>query len=242
MSKHLSTSPLKFAAGNAKLSLETATFSLPCGWACPFAKDCKTRVGRDGGLVEGGHRIRCYAATQELIFAQVRRARWHNYDLLRKAKTTKNITALLAASLPDKPIIRVGVSGDFFSPSYFAAWLNTAKVNPAKVFYAYTKSLRFWLALKSDIPANFKLIASKGGRDDPLIALNGLRFAEVVFSEDEAKAKGLRVTHTDFDIYGGPTDNLALLVHGQQPKGEAAGAWHALNKAGKSGYKAKYGM
>jgi hypothetical protein len=56
-------------------------------------------------------------------------------------------------------------------------------------FYSYTKSLPYWAkGMKSGIiPSNYKLIASYGGTQDATIAQEGLKFAAVCFSEEEAK-------------------------------------------------------
>ena len=41
---------LTFSTDNAKLGPDVATFSLPAGWSCPFAKDCKMLVNRDRSI------------------------------------------------------------------------------------------------------------------------------------------------------------------------------------------------
>lgn len=234
------TKTLSFSLGNAKLSKDIATFSLPCGWSCPFARDCKTRVGRNGGFVEKGHKIRCYAATSELLFSVVRKARWRNFDLLRNAKTISKMADLIHNSLPQKDLIRISQSGDFYSQNYFDAWIEVAKRNPSKLFYAYTKAIPYILK-RPNLPANFKLVASYGGKFDHLIKKNHLQFAKVVFSEDEAKREGLKISHDDKDAYQN-TSNLGILLHGQQSAGPAAKAWHHLYKTKQSGYQAKYGL
>jgi hypothetical protein len=82
---------------------------------------------------------------------------------------------------------------------------------------------------------NFILTASVGGKHDHLIENLGLRTAEVVFSEEEAKQKGLEIDHTD-EHAAQPGGSFALLIHGTQPAGSEAGkAWYKIRKA-KGGY------
>ena len=90
--------------------------------------------------------------------------------------------ALCAALPKDARVIRIHVSGDMFSHKYFMAWIKVAERNPNVLFYAYTKSLTYWVRSRDLVPANLVLTASYGGRDDHLIAEHGLRSAKVVFS------------------------------------------------------------
>jgi hypothetical protein len=51
---------------------------------------------------------------------------------------------LISESLPpEATIVRIHVSGDFYSEAYFLAWIDVAKQRPDVKFYAYTKSLHF---------------------------------------------------------------------------------------------------
>lgn len=230
---------LKFGAGNAKLNRKIATFSLPAGHSCPFARDCLSKAGRGSGKIRDGKhtQFRCFAASQEATYPNVRENRWHNLDII-KGRSVNQISDAIRRSLPVSDIVRVHVSGDFFSQVYFDAWIDIARNNPMTIFYAYTKALRFWVARLDRIPTNFKLIASRGGREDYLIDQYGLRCAEVVFSQAEAVEKGLEIDHDDsLAIYG--TQSFALLLHGTQPKGsEAAKAWASL-KYSVGGYSKK---
>lgn len=145
------------------------------------------------------------------------------------------------ASLPKKAtIIRIHVSGDFFNQKYFNAWVSVAKLNPSIIFYAYTKSLKYWLDyLDNDIlPPNLKLTASWDGSNSKLIQHAELKYAKVVFSEEEAKNLNLEIDHDDSHAYGG-NKSFALMLHGTQPKGSMAAK--AKNKLVASGVKHSYG-
>jgi hypothetical protein len=230
------TEHLKFGKGNAKLDKTIATFSLPAGWTCPGAAQCLARADRNTGKVADGplQQFRCFAATAESAYRNVRESRWHNFDLL-KGKTRDEMSELILASLPEsETIVRIHVSGDFFSADYFGAWLDVAKSRPATKFYAYTKSIPMWKALADSIPANLILTASEGGRFDAQI--NGFKRAKVVFSEDQAAALGLAIDHDDSHAYDG-NESFALLLHGTQAKGTvAAKALTALRHLNVGGY------
>jgi len=147
------------------------------------------------------------------------------------------MVALILDSLtPFAGYVRVHDSGDFFSQDNFDAWLEVARRRPRTTFYAYTKSLAYWVARLGNIPANFVLTASVGGTQDNFIGLHGLRSARVVFSEAEAAALGLEVDHDDSHAMS-PGPSFALLVHGTQPAGTLAGqAIAALRAQGEYGY------
>jgi hypothetical protein len=232
---------LKFNKGNAKLGNDIFTFSLPAGYACPGAKDCLSRAGRHGSGIQDGldTKFRCFAASDEVQYKNVREQRWFNFELL-KGKTTEQMTQLIEASLPKKAnLIRVHVSGDFFNQQYFDAWMEVARKNPLRTFYAYTKSVHMWVLRLGDIPKNFALNASRGGIHDWLIDTHKLKSAEVVFSHEEAKIKGLEIDHDDSHAYKSGK-SFGLLIHGVQPAGSyASKALSALRKLGWTGYNKK---
>jgi hypothetical protein len=214
---------LKFQQGNAKLGKNIFTFSLPAGHACPFANECLSKADKlTGKLTDGPNtQFRCFAASAEAVYPNVRLARWHNFDLLKKL-TTVDATNLILQSLPKKAnIVRIHVSGDFFNESYFLAWLQVAKLRPEVLFYAYTKSLIYWVNYIKDIPTNLVLNASEGGKLDAQILEHGLKFAKVVYSPEQAQELGLLIDHTDEAAYK-TKESFALLIHGQQPKGSKA--------------------
>lgn len=222
---------LYFGLGNAKLSVAISTFSLPAGWTCPGANECLCKSDRNTGKLTDGPetRFRCFSATGEARATTVRDARWRNLELLKEARTVQGMADLINSSLP--PFInyvRLHPAGDFFNETYFKAWLNVAIANPAITFYTYTKSLAFLVKYRAKLPANFKVIASKGGKFDALIVKHNLVSAEVVFSTEEARRKGLQVDHDDSLAIKGDK-SFALLLHATQPVGSlAAEAWKVI--------------
>jgi hypothetical protein len=200
-------------------------FSLPAGHSCPFADACLSKADRyTGRLTDGPNtQFRCFMAALETFQPSMRQSVWANYDALRSVKGSPSAMAeLLQRALPaNADVVRIDVDGDFFNQSYFDAWLIVASKNPHIQFYAYTKSLSYWVARLDRIPANLNLNASYGGRLDHLIAEHSLKSATVVFHPREADALGLEIDHDETHALLG-TASFALLLHGQQPKGSKA--------------------
>jgi len=231
---------LKFSSENKKLeklALEVHkqkgiyrnvySMSIPSGRAetCPYADKCKAYVGSDGKLVSRDDYIdyRCYSASMEALYPAQLKQRNYNFELLKACNNDRHeLMNLINASIPvEAQIIRIHVGGDFYSQPYFDAWLNVAMLNREIRFYAYTKSLPFWVSRLDSIKLgeyqNMELIASRGGTKDKLIDEYGLKEAVVVYSEQEAKERNLEIDYTDYlACYG--KESFALLIHGVQPK------------------------
>ncbi len=253
---------VKFSAANSKIKAlhdvpelqewltnkrKVYSFDLLSGWSCPFADECFSKVV----TIDGRHKIkdgantqfRCFSASQEATFPSAYNLRENNFKTMSLLNTSKDMEREITDNMPDNlGICRIHVGGDFFNPKYFNAWLNIALKNPTKLFYAYTKSLSYWVnALKLGlIPDNFILTASRGGRLDHLIPKYNLRSAVVVFSEQEAERLGLAIDHTDEHAANPYTKNkdFALLIHGQQPKGSEASL--AIKELKQKGVKFSY--
>jgi len=231
---------LKFSSENKKLDKlakevkakqgiyrNVYSMSIPSGRAetCPYADKCKAYVGSDGKLVSRDDYIdyRCYSASMEALYPAQLKQREHNFELLKACNNdVQELTNLINASIPiEAQIIRIHVGGDFYSQPYFDAWLNVAMLNREIRFYAYTKSLPFWVnrldSIKLGEFQNMELIASRGGTKDKLIDKHQLKEAVVVYSEKEAKERNLEIDYTDYlACYG--KESFALLIHGVQPK------------------------
>ena len=241
------TDKLHFQIGNAKLKRDTLILSLPAGHACPFAKDCRSSSDRvTGKITDGPHaEIRCYATAAEALFPKIRQSRWDNFELIKSAGTAIRMAKLIEDGVTNRrkiKLVRFHQSGDFFNQVYFDAWLMVAQQHPELIFYGYTKALPFWAKRMHAVPANMKLVASRGGTHDYLIEMFGLRSVRVVFSEREARRKWkLEIDHDDCHVWKYDKD-FAILIHGTQPAGSLAGkAWYKLCKVQKvGGYKSDY--
>ena len=232
----------EYLQGNRKIY----SLDLLSGWSCPHAKDCLSKaVVQDNGkrkIKDGRHtQFRCFSASQEVQYTNVYNSRKHNFDMLRKLSCGEMVD-IINQSLPTNAgIVRIHVAGDFFSQQYMEAWYTVALLNPNILFYAYTKSLRFWLAI-NEFPVlhNFVLTASYGGTHDHLIDEFNLRSTKVVFSEAGAEQLGLAIDHDDSHAAKPSLRNnsFALLIHGTQPAGSEAST--ALKKLkGKGSYSRK---
>ena len=244
---------LTFHRSNAKLDAlekmtgkKVYTCSLLSGHTCPFALDCLSKVVIVNGkrkVVDGPHtKFRCFSASQEAQYTPVYNDRLENSLNIRSA-SREDMALEIADAIPlDAGIIRIHVGGDFMNPNYFLAWLDVANAIPDVTFYAYTKSLPYWVdnrAYVEDTP-NMLLTASYGGRRDDLIESENLRSVKVVFSTMEAKELGLELDHDDSHAANPNKRNesFALLLHGTQPpKSEASKALSALK--GKGSYSRK---
>lgn len=234
MQNILDTPYLKFnLGGNAKLSKEIVTFSLPSGYSCPGASECLAKADKNTGKIIDGpnQKFRCFSAVSETR-PSVRLQRWHNYVLLRKAKTKEAIEQLIIESFPrGAKILRLHVGGDFYSQAYFDAWASVAARFYNCIIYAYTKSIHFVKNHKGELPQNFRVTLSRGGKFDDLIdeisdsstevGERQYGIAEVLGHPDEAVAKGLEVDHDDSHAIDGK-QHFALLLHSMQPAGSAA--------------------
>ncbi|NBW57715.1 hypothetical protein EBR43_08020 [bacterium] len=234
--------------------------NLPAGYTCPFADKCLSKADVETGKIKEGEKgedeYRCYAASQEAVYPAVRKQRHNNFDLLLSKKTADEMADLIVDSIQTQiprreKIFRIHSSGDFYNMQYLQAWIKVAERMPDIKFYAYTKSIPYWVNLKDQIPGNLILTASLGSRHDDLIMQNNLKYSVVVFSQEQAenyvlpkywqeklgREKGLVIDHDDHMAYEN-NEPFALLIHGVQPKGTEAAA--ALKKLGGIGGKSSY--
>ena len=244
---------MKFSKANAKIEAlskvpelakylegkrKVYSFDLLSGYSCPFADKCLSKAT----MIDGKRKIkdgpntefRCFSASQEVQYTNTYNSRKANFDALRGMDHSDQMANAIQSAMPKNTgIVRIHVAGDFFNMKYFLAWIKVARQNPDKLFYAYTKSLMFWIKQIDMIPNNLVLTASRGGRLDNLIDEYNLREAVVVFSEKEAEEKNLIIDHDDSHA-ARPSlkdDSFALLIHGTQPKGsEAANALKILKR------------
>jgi hypothetical protein len=191
---------MKFVKNTKYYTGTVYEWNLPTGHTCPFALECLVKVDRETGKFENkSNAYRCYAASPER-FPAVRNHRWANYEYVRKSNKPV---------LPkDCKAVRIHAAGDFFNQAYFDIWIEIAKENPNVEFWAYTKSLKYWVNRINDIPANLVLTASRGGRNDELIDQYKLKHVEVVKDEMLAPAQ---LVDTNDDLARIPELNFYLI-------------------------------
>jgi hypothetical protein len=211
----------RYLAGGNKVY----SFDLPAGHSCPFAEQCRSSVIEtpDGRRIQDGHKteFRCFSASQEVIYTTTHNARRHNLLALRGLHLNDMIRKLDRNIPDDCGILRLHVSGDFFSPDYMQAWIEIARKYKYILFYAYTKSIPYWAKYRNIIPSNFRLTASYGGVHDDLIRKHRLHCARVVYSVKEAAQRCLPLDNDDSHA-AIAEGSFALLLHGIQPIGTAA--------------------
>jgi hypothetical protein len=174
------------------------SWNLPSGWSCPAASECLAKADKESGKISYGEnmKFRCYSAMTER-YPSVRKRLWANFDAV-KGKGAGDVKKVLEMAFPRKArLIRIHSAGDFFSQAYFDGWLEFIRSKEDVRFYAFTKSLPFWINRINDIPPNFVLQASYGGKHDHLISQYNLKFAKVVWSEEEAMKLGLWIDYDD---------------------------------------------
>lgn len=236
---------LEFSNANAKLDKHVGlmTFYMPAGHSCPFAQACKSSANEETGKVTDGPKteFRCFGATTEARLPNVRKKAWRNYRALMDVglKNEAAMTDLIEASISKvhARTIRVhSTGGDYLTRQYMNAWSNVARNNPKMLFYGYTKAVHFMLQSITTRPQNHRMVASYGGVYDSVIDRHDLVTAKVVYSEEEAAAKGLEIDHDDSHAMAAD-HNFALLIHGSQPAGsKASKAVQVLKKKGITGY------
>lgn len=200
---------MKFIKKTTYYSDTVYEFNLPSGWSCPGACECLVKVERESGKFHNkSTSYRCYSAMAER-FPSARAHRWANWDGIKAGEIPK---------LPKNCLrVRVHASGDFFNQEYFDMWLQICRDNPDVEFWAFTKSLTYWVNRMDVIPSNMVLTASVGGKHDALIEKYNLKFALVCGNLLEAVERGLPVDNND-DLARMPDVCFALLDNHKNSK------------------------
>ena len=215
----MEVSLFKLGAGNAKLADTILTFSTPAGHCCPGAQSCLVLADRDTGKLTKAVDLEydCYASRMEARYPNVRKARWHNKELI-DSLTLTDLTDCLIMSIENHKaykkaeMVRWFVSGDCDSEKLRDAIFNVTTELDHLIHYSYTKILPLFLGIK--LPENYRLTACWGGRYDRLINPTDFpRNAKVVRSVKEAVQLQIPIDKKD-DLAYGPIDQpFALLYH-----------------------------
>ena len=174
--------PLCLSMGNTKVG-QVWTFSLPSFVTCPGASPwCRQH---------------CYAARFERLRANCRRAYVRNLAL--SLEPERFVPEVLGALPADAPLVRVHVSGDFYSPEYAQSWIEVCKERPRTRFWAYTRSwvlasLRPALERLQSLP-NVELLASL----DPQMVLPPESW-RAAFIDIDPRASGMACRHQQGEV------------------------------------------
>ena len=173
------------------------SWSLPSGHTCPGALTCLAKTDQHTGKLTHGkdQEFICYSAIYER-FPSIRKRYWSNLNAV-KGKSIDEVARVLSCLPRAAKLVRVHTAGDFFSQDYFDGWLKFIASKPSTNFYAFTKSLPLWVRRIGEIPPNFELQASYGGKWDHLIEMNNLKYAKIVYSQREADELNLAIDIDD---------------------------------------------
>ncbi len=205
---------MKLLTQNSKLkktsienNMRVLNFSLPAyktitgKTVCPFAKDCIKY---------------CYAKKGNYKYPSVIKGLNNRYEL---SKTDEFVPKMNATIILERPThVRIHDSGDFYSIAYLNKWISIANDNKEVIFYAYTKSIKFFKPSKKAstdflLPKNLKIIFSEGSKTDNLINVAKDRHARIFKSKELLNAAGY-INASDNDLKA-ITDNkkVGLVYH-----------------------------
>lgn len=208
MKKLLGSGNSKLVKTGKELGVKIFNFSIPAGndkitgkITCPFAGKCLKL---------------CYAKKGAYAWSNVQQALHERFEASKQENFIELIDTELIKIKNNKQVyIRIHDSGDFYSPAYFAKWLEIARLNPAVRFYAYTKSHSF-IRNNFNLPENFDLIYSLGSTKDELIDQENERHSKIFYSMDEMNSAGYTdASYIDLKATKWFTANhkIGLLIH-----------------------------
>tara|TARA_B100000519_G_C14221740_1_gene427920 strand:+ start:96 stop:701 length:606 start_codon:yes stop_codon:yes gene_type:complete len=141
---------------------------------CPFAKECvKYCYAQKGNYTR-------FPKIGELMEEKYKITKQDNFILLINEEIQKKKATH----------IRIHDSGDFYSVKYLQKWVDIATQNKGVIFYAYTKSIKFFKDNKVKAPSNLKIIFSEGSKTDSLINTAKDRHARIFKSAELLRAAG----------------------------------------------------
>lgn len=165
----------------------------------------------------------CYAQMGAYIWNNTRKSHQEKLDLTKTELFVPSMIAAIKVKLRRSKTVYVRIhdAGDFYSLDYTLKWFNVMnyfKGQPVK-FYAYTKQVKMFKEIDIDIPENFKIIYSFGGKQDKLIDRTKDRHSWVF--ESEVDLKKLGYINASKDDLLALTDNakVGLVYHGNKNYG-----------------------
>jgi hypothetical protein len=114
------------AFGNDKLGDAIVSFGIPAVRTCPGMSTICRRL--------------CYARGGRFRYPAVKKAYRRNVEAAQRPDFAARLIEEIARS--GATVVRIHVSGDFFSADYVRAWTQVATAHPQVTFFAYTRSWR----------------------------------------------------------------------------------------------------
>ena len=157
----------------------------------------------------------CYARSGTFNFSNVKQAHRAKLEMIIndlagwEARMTEE---LRAKRYRGGKYVRIHDAGDFFSVEYLDAWVRIAKATPDVTFYAYTKEVH--MVKSAELPENFVVLFSMGGKQDALIDVENDRHADV-FPTLEALLDAGYADQGDSDLLAItlPTNKIGIVVN-----------------------------
>lgn len=110
--------------------------------------------------------------------------------------------------------IRIHDSADYYSEEYFNKWLTIMRNNPNVQFYAYSKMVS--LHKRTELPSNYTVIFSLGGKEDSLIDLESDRHSKVFESHESFGSGYINATNDDIMAISTLSNKIGLVYHGKR--------------------------
>lgn len=193
-----------------KTSRKTGTKIL--NWGIPA---CQSQCGLVTCPNAGACKIGCYAKEGGYIFSNVSAIFEKRLELTQAKAFVPTIVDEIKRRKPDA--IRIHDSGDFYNAEYTFRWLLIIQRCPEVNFYAYTKEVKRFKALKIKglIPSNLNIIYSYGGKQDKWIDPKTDAHAFVFENLKELKrARYTNGTEDDSVAANGRARKIGLVYHG----------------------------
>jgi len=132
----------------------------------------------------------CYAKNGTYNFSNVKKSHIEKLELVlnNRIEWKRLMNEELSNKKYINKYIRIHDAGDFFSLDYALDWIKIANNNTQCIFYTYTKEVAMFKGI--DLPKNFIVIYSFGGKQDSLIDKNKDRHSDVFSNYDEMILKG----------------------------------------------------
>ena len=176
---NLLTQNAKMKKTSIKNNAKIFNFSIPAyktksgKVTCPFAAACvKYCYAQKGNYTR-------FPIVQELMEQKYEISKQNNFNSLMNEEIKKKKATH----------IRIHDSGDFYSVKYLSKWIQIAEFNPSIIFYAYTKSIKFFVDGLL-LPDNMKIIFSEGSKTDELINAREHRHARIFKTSEALIAAG----------------------------------------------------
>ena len=177
---------------NAKMKKSSQNGITVVNWTIPaFQSKTGLKTCPNAGQCAAG----CYARMGAYVWGNVQAAHEAKLELTQNDTFIGMMIAEIESWVSKKSVkhlkLRIHDAGDFYSLEYLTRWFKIMShfENDSRVsFYAYTKQVKLFQSEKANIPSNFVVIFSQGGKQDALIDVATERHARVFESLEALEA------------------------------------------------------